>query len=146
MDGKVFVKLQFLALVCKLGKGWKERWAGWLSYNWSISEISPFQLSKNPPTHHLAFFRHKKSHVFPDKKIRTFILGSQHLTLEKQAVHSMFVLCCMLKEYLIFSVMTLDHSITSTADTALWETGASDIIMIYANPFNVHVSYLFDGQ
>ena len=46
----------------------------------------------------------------------------------------------MLKEYLIFSVMTLDHSITSTADTALWETGASDIIMIYANPFNVHVT------
>ena len=42
--------------------------------------------------------------------------------------------------------MTLELSITSTADTALWETGASDIIMIYANPFNVNVNYLWDGQ
>ena len=42
--------------------------------------------------------------------------------------------------------MTLDHSITSTADIALWETGSTDIIMIYANPFNVNVNNLLGRQ
>lgn len=42
--------------------------------------------------------------------------------------------------------MTLDHSITSTADIALWETGSTDIIMIYANPFNVNVNNLLETR